>query len=291
MRQRIILATLTLVLTLILPLTAAAADPPPPTIRHQFRVASLPVTGPAEVITFLFDFAPGAATPPHTHPGLVLATVLEGAITFRTGGAEKVYQVGESFIERPGEIGTALNMSGARTRVVVSILVPQGAAPSAPQPGGPSPAPATPTALYLQRSEALLPAAPSEIAHAVLDFAPGAQTPAHTHPGQVFVTVLEGAITFRTGGTEKVYQVGESFVEQSGVVVQARNVGNVKASVMATYILPKGAPLSTPVTMPGLPATGGGGSNDRQPTGWLVLVVGCALVVGVRLVWYRVRHA
>jgi hypothetical protein len=34
----------------------------------------------------------------------------------------------------------------------------------------------------------------------VLDFAPGAQTPPHTHPGQVVGTVLAGEITFTTGG-------------------------------------------------------------------------------------------
>src|SRR5687768_16633742 len=104
------LMVLFLVLAIALPLGVAADDPPAPTARHQFRVAGQPVAGPAEVVTFVLDFAPGAATPPHTHPGLVVVTVLEGAVTFRHVHGEKTYRVGESFTEVPGEVGTALNL-------------------------------------------------------------------------------------------------------------------------------------------------------------------------------------
>jgi len=224
MRRRGILATLILILAFALPVAVAADDPPAPTTRHQFRTAGLPVAGPAEVVTFIFEAQPGAATPAHTHPGLVLVTMIEGVQTFRTGGAEKVYRVGESFTEQPGVVGTALNLGTVRTRATGSMVIPKGAAPGTPQPGAAVPSPA-PASLYLSRADATLPAAPYEVAQAVLDFAPGAQTPLHTHPGQVFVTVIEGEITFRTGGADKVYKVGESFIEPPGVAVQGRNAG------------------------------------------------------------------
>ncbi|MHB8647473.1 MAG: cupin domain-containing protein [Thermomicrobiales bacterium] len=240
-----------LVALLLLTLVAAipvAADPPANTIRYQFRADGLPVSGPMEMVKFVFDFAPGAATPLHTHPGLVVATVLEGTLTFSRGGIEKVYGVGENIIEVPNEVGLARNDTAGRTRAMVSVLVPKGAAPSTPQPGGPSPAPPAPVTLYLTRADAAIPTGAYEVVNVVSDFVPGAQTPQHTHPGQVFVTVLEGTITFRTGGTEKTYGVGESFVEQPGVVGQAVNASGAKTTLTTTYLLPKGAALLTPIS-------------------------------------------
>ena len=123
---------------------------------------------------------------------------------------------------------------------------------------------------------------PFEVAHQVLDFAPGAITPQHTHPGLVLVTVTEGEVTFRnpalTPDNKRVYRPGESFLEQPGVVGEASNAGTVRASLVASFLLPQGAGLSTPVTpMPGLPATGAGGAA-RWPTVWLALLAGGALL-------------
>ena len=280
MRRRSILATLLLVLAFALPAAVAAADPPAPVPRHVYRMAGLPLSGPAEVVQFLFEFAPGAATPPHTHPGLTLGTVLEGEVTFEMGGAAKVYKVGETIVERPGEVGLARNATAATT-----------------QPGGPSPAPPAPVARYLYRTAAVIPAGEYEVAHVVLDFAPGAQTPIYTHPGQIVVTVLAGQNTFSTAGKTTVYQVGESFVELPGAVGQARNAGTAPLTVFATFLLPPGAPLSVPIapappsTVPGLPSTGAGGGGDRPPAGWLVLAAAAALVAGGGLLRRRARRA
>ncbi len=268
MRHRVAFVIVALLLTLGMA-PPVAADPPANTVRHQFRTDGLPVSGPMEMLKFVLDFAPGAATPPHTHPGLLVATVLEGALTFSHGGVDKVYGVGESLTEVPNEVGLARNDTAGHTHVMISVVAPKGAPPSTPQPGGPSPAPPPPTTLYLFRTDAAIPSGAYEVAHTVFDFVPGAQTPPHIHPGQVFATVLDGAIAFRTGGTETVYGVGESFVEQPGVVGQAVNTSGAKTTVMITYLLPKGAALSTPVAAPSAvppvagtpsapPRTGGG---------------------------------
>jgi quercetin dioxygenase-like cupin family protein len=259
MRHRIAFVIVALLLTLGMA-PAVAADPPANTVRHQFRTDGLPVSGPTEIVKWVLEFAPGAATPPHTHPGLIIVTVLEGALTFSHGGTENTYGVGETFAEVPNDVGVARNNTAGRTRTMVSLVAPKGAAPSTPQPGGPSPAPPTPTMLYLFRTDVTIPTGGYEVAHTVFDFVPGAQTPPHTHPGQVFTTVLDGAIAFRAGGTEKVYGVGESFVEQPGVVGQAVNAAPAKTTLLVTFILPKGAALSAPVTAsaPGAPRTGGG---------------------------------
>jgi quercetin dioxygenase-like cupin family protein len=286
-------ATLTIVVLALalLPAGVAADDPPGPTIRHQFRVAGSPMNGAAEVVTFDLDYAPGSQTVPHTHPGLTMGTVLEGAVTIREAGMpEMVYRTGDSFTEMPGMVVVAANTGTTRTRVMASVVLPKGVAPSTPQPGGPSPAPAAPTTLHLFRADATFPPAPYEVAQAVLDFAPGAQTPTHTHPGQVFVTVLEGEITFTTGGAEKVYQAGASFVESPEIAGQARNTASSRTTVLATYLLPKDAPLSTPVTMPGLPATGaGGGSNHILPLAAALPLACLTIAIGWRLRRQRTR--
>jgi quercetin dioxygenase-like cupin family protein len=263
------------------PMIALGQAAPGPTTRQQQRVDGLPVTGPMEMVTFVLEFAPGAATPPHTHPGRILVSVLEGEITFRMEGMEHRYPQGESFFEGPEVVGVATNTGAVRTRNMVSILLPKGAPPSQNQPGGPSPAPPAPTPLYLTRAEAVAPTAPYEVAQTVLDFAPGAQTPPHTHPGQVFVTVLDGALTVRGHGSETTYRVGESFVEPPGVVVQAVNAGGAPATALVTSLLPKGAPLSTPVAGTArMPRTGMGGLDPSMLPGLAALVIGGGLAAG-----------
>ena len=141
--------------------------------------------------------------------------------------------------------------------------------------------PPAPVVRHLFRTAGIAVPGPFEVAHQVLDFAPGAATPYHTHPGLVLVTVTEGEVTFRNPGltpdNKRVYKVGESFIEQPGVVGEASNAGAVRASLVASFLLPQGAPLSTPAPMPGLPATGVGGAT-RWPTVWLALLAGAGLL-------------
>lgn len=290
MRRRSIVATLILIVALAVPVAAAADDPPGPTTRHQFRTPGLPVAGPAEVVTFINEYVPGAQTVPHTHPGMVVGTLIEGENTCICGDKSRTYKLGETLIELPGELAVYKNTGATRARVMGSIVLPKGAAPSTPQPGAPASPPPTPTSLYLYRTDALIPDGGYERAHTVLDFAPGAQTPLHTHPGQVVVTVIEGEITFTAAGKTTVYKVGETFVEAQGVAGQARNAGTAPAAVMAAYLLPTGAPLSAPVAMPGLPATGAGHGSANLSVGWLLLTVGGGLALAGGLLKRRARR-
>ncbi|MFN8514128.1 MAG: cupin domain-containing protein [Thermomicrobiales bacterium] len=298
MRRRTILAILTLILALILPLTVAADDPPTPTTRHQYRLDGLPITGPAEIFTQVFETQPGSRTPQHTHPGLVLGTVFEGELTMTVGGVEKTYTVGQSFTEPPGVVAIAHNRGTVRSRVFGTMVLPKGAAPSTTEPGEPPAASPAPVSLYVFRTDAVLPAGAYEVAHTVNDFVPGAQTPLHTHPGQVVSTVLAGEITFITGGTTKVYKMGENFIELPGSVGQARNAGSAPATVLSVYLLPKGVPLSAPVAptppstgtggnLPGMPSTGAGGGSQTVPLGWLSLLAGTGTLA---LGWYLRRR-
>lgn len=81
----------------------------------------------------------------------------------------------------------------------------------------------------------------------VREFAPGAWTPLHTHGGPVHVTVLEGEMTLRMGGSDHIYKAGESWVEMPGGnhAHAVGNTGRVKASGVATTLLPRGVTETT----------------------------------------------
>ena len=84
-----------------------------------------------------------------------------------------------------------------------------------------------------------------QVASLLLDFPPGAWTPPHTHGGQGYLTVLEGEMTLRMAGMEHKYGVGEGWVDRADVVHELGNAGTSTARLVATYLLPRGASLTT----------------------------------------------
>ena len=307
MRRLITLAAV--IALLFLPLGANVAlgqAQPGPVVRHQFRVEGAPLSGPYDLAQQTLHFAPGAATPWHTHPGQVLVTVVEGELTFRTpGAAEKVYKTGDSFAEMANHVQQAHNTTSANTTVVASFVLPDGAPLSVPQPDDTTPRP-RPVVGWQGRTDGVPPPSPYEAVQWVLDFAPGAATPWHTHAGQLLVTVLEGEVTFNVNNRDQVYKAGQSFVELPNEVAQARNATGSRTSVLATALLPKGAPLSHPVPAaapapapveaqpPALPEPGGpvpqpvalpdtGQDGPPMP----VLVLAMMLLLGGAVLWRR----
>ena len=270
MRRFTALMIMIALLFLALGNTAAGGQAPPaPVVRYQFRTAGLPLAGPFDVAHLILNFPPGAATPWHTHPGQGLVTIIEGEHIFRVDGSEQVYRVGDSFVERPGQVVQAHNHTTANVVALVSYVLPDGAPLSVPQPDDTTPLP-RPSAAPQARTDGLPVSGAYDVLHMVQEYPPGAATPLHTHPGQVLLTVLEGELTFRGKEGEQVVKAGESFVELPNELAQARNATTTRASLMATALLPTGAPLSQPATPPapapapapaaappGLPETGG----------------------------------
>lgn len=74
-----------------------------------------------------------------------------------------------------------------------------------------------------------------------VDFPPGAVFPLHSHGGPVIAMVTEGEITLTQNGKSQVYKAGQGFNEVMGQIHEARNRGTAQASVVVTYLLPKGA--------------------------------------------------
>lgn len=103
----------------------AAALPAPTTVQQ----GKFPITlqsGEYELISTIFDFAPGAGVPKHMHGGQVLVLVLSGEMTLREKGTERVIKAGESWTEDPGNEHSVINAGKVTARVAGSMLIPKG---------------------------------------------------------------------------------------------------------------------------------------------------------------------
>ena len=70
----------------------------------------------------------------------------------------------------------------------------------------------------------------------------------HTHSGTAMIHVLDGAITLDYEGKPTVtYKAGESFFVDAGKVHEGINKGTVPSKAIATFVIPKGQPVTTPV--------------------------------------------
>lgn len=105
------------------------------------------------------------------------------------------------------------------------------------------PRPPGSTRTDLQRHD--LGIAGREALQARIDFAPGASFPAHKHPGEEIIYVLEGTLEYDVEGKPPVtLKAGDVLFIPAGTVHAARNVGSGKGAELATYILQKGEPLT-----------------------------------------------
>ncbi|HEY9552017.1 cupin domain-containing protein [Allosphingosinicella sp.] len=105
------------------------------------------------------------------------------------------------------------------------------------------PRPAGSTRTDLQRHD--LGIAGREVLQARVDFAPGASFPAHKHPGEEIIYVLEGTLEYQVEGNPPVtLKAGNVLFVPAETAHAATNVGPGNGSELATYILEKGKPLT-----------------------------------------------
>jgi len=94
----------------------------------------------------------------------------------------------------------------------------------------------------LQRHDISTPG--TEVVQAHIDFEPGTAFGNHKHPGEEIIYVLEGELEYIVEGKPAVtLKAGEVLFIPAGTIHSAKNVGNTKASELATYIVKKGKPL------------------------------------------------
>ena len=80
----------------------------------------------------------------------------------------------------------------------------------------------------------------------VVELAPGVTAPAHTHPGEEIIYVIEGLWEYQVEGKPPVtLRAGEVLFIPAGMIHSAKNVGSTNGAELATYIVEKGKPLLT----------------------------------------------
>jgi quercetin dioxygenase-like cupin family protein len=105
------------------------------------------------------------------------------------------------------------------------------------------PRPSGSTRTDLQRHD--LAVAGREVLQARVDFAPGAAFPAHRHPGEEIIYILEGTLKSTVEGKPPVtLDPGDVLFVPAQTAHAGRNVGSSNGSELATYVLEKGKPLT-----------------------------------------------
>lgn len=83
-----------------------------------------------------------------------------------------------------------------------------------------------------------------EVVQVRVDFDPGVFAVSHRHPGEEVAYVIEGTLEYELEGQKPVtLRAGQSLFIPAGTPHSARNVGDAKASELATYIVSKGVAL------------------------------------------------
>ena len=75
----------------------------------------------------------------------------------------------------------------------------------------------------------------------------GVESGRHMHPGEEFGYVLEGTLQLEIDGRPpQTFKTGDVFFVPAGVVHNGRNTGSVKTTLIGTYVVESGKPLSAP---------------------------------------------
>jgi quercetin dioxygenase-like cupin family protein len=213
-------------------------------------MTAVEVGAPFELIVMVNDFAPGAWTPPHSHGGPNLITVLAGEITLQDDatGEKTVYRPGEFWAEDTTDVFAVGNDGTEDARVVAAFLLPEGASLTTSKEGiDTASLPPGPERTYRSSMPVREWTGSFEVIVAVNDFAPGAWTPPHSHGGPNLITVLAGEISLLddTTGEKTVYRPGEAWIEETTDVFSVGNDGGDAARVVAVFLLPENASLTT----------------------------------------------
>jgi quercetin dioxygenase-like cupin family protein len=93
---------------------------------RQIMMQPLPAAmGHNSAALVIVDFAPGAASPPHRHPGVVFGYVLEGAVEIALNSAAPIlYRKGDSWYEPPRALHrVAWNKSSTEPARILAFLI------------------------------------------------------------------------------------------------------------------------------------------------------------------------
>jgi quercetin dioxygenase-like cupin family protein len=126
MKIRTIIAATCLALAISMAGPVAAHDDQAETVTKKFE-AAIPNIPDKSLLAVEVDYAPGAASPPHTHAksAFIYAYVISGAIESKVNDGEtRIYRVGESWSEPPGAIHSiSRNASKTEPAKLLAVFV------------------------------------------------------------------------------------------------------------------------------------------------------------------------
>jgi quercetin dioxygenase-like cupin family protein len=94
----------------------------------------------------------------------------------------------------------------------------------------------------LQRHDLSAPG--REVIQTCVDIDPDAPPIRHWHPGEEIIYVLEGSLEYEIEGEPpRTVSAGEALLVPAEKVHAVRNVGDINATELATYVVEKGKPL------------------------------------------------
>ncbi len=103
--------------------TGVAPSSPPITMAEVDVPAD---QGPQQVIVQTREFAGGAESGWHTHPGIEIATVVDGELELHTAAGVLTLEEGDSFTMPRGVAHNGVNREGTAAAVVVTLVVDKG---------------------------------------------------------------------------------------------------------------------------------------------------------------------
>jgi quercetin dioxygenase-like cupin family protein len=86
-----------------------------------------------------------------------------------------------------------------------------------------------------------------EVVQQMVELAPGAVVPRHTHPGEEVSVMLDGELLLEIAGkASTTLKAGQAFTVPMGAVHGVKNASRAPAKLLVTYIVEKGKPLRSP---------------------------------------------
>jgi quercetin dioxygenase-like cupin family protein len=126
MKIKAIVATTCAAFALSMPGTTSAHDSKAETVAKNFEVVIPNIPGKS-LIALEVDYAPGAASPSHTHAksAFIYAYVISGAVESKVNDGEtRIYRAGESWSEPPGAIHSiSRNASKTEPAKLLAVFV------------------------------------------------------------------------------------------------------------------------------------------------------------------------
>jgi quercetin dioxygenase-like cupin family protein len=212
-----------------------SAVPSGPNVVAESRFVVTDSPAQTDLVQLVVDFEPGAWTSLHTHGGQAINLVLEGEITLRHGGMDRLYQAGQSWTDSTTQIHAAGNAGSGAARLLTNFLLPKGA----PQITVVQESQFGPAITY----EAKFPLPPlpadAEIVQRVIDLPPGWRME-RAYNGFTANLIVDGELSYQIGPERRSYKPGGSWMAQAGTMITERNNTPGPVRVFSSYLVSRG---------------------------------------------------